>query len=226
MRQRLQISYEYQKSGQVAKREDGQVDSAPDRKLPRMGRGEWYNPSMPVDIRLNYDNLCLLPNDGKRYEIIDGELFVSPSPNVLHQLVVTQLTIFLGRFLNDHPLGRVYVAPLDVLFSHFDVVEPDILYVSKARSAILTKQNVQGSPDLVVEVLSPSTEKVDRTTKLKVYARYGVEEYWIIDPDGISAEIYRRESSGLELAATLRAEESLASPLFPGFSLPLQNLVE
>src|ERR1700687_3662777 len=113
---------------------------------------------MPVDIRINYDDLCLLPNDGKRYEIIDGELFVSPSPNVLHQLVVTQLTFFLAHFLKDHPLGRVFVAPLDVLFSHFDVVEPDILYISKARSAILTKQNVQGSPDLVVEVLSPSTE--------------------------------------------------------------------
>ncbi len=181
---------------------------------------------MPVDIRLTYDDYCLLPNDGKRYEIIEGELFVTPSPNFSHQIVVTRLTRYLSAFVEDNRLGLVFVSPFDVVFSQFDVVEPDILYVSKARSSVLTEKNVQGSPDLVVEVLSPSTAKIDRTTKLKLYARFGVEEYWIIDPEGPAAEIYRREKESLELAAKLEGKDLLTSPLFPGFSLPLQKLVE
>ena len=181
---------------------------------------------MPVDIRLTYEDFCLLPNDGKRYEIIEGELFVTPSPNFLHQIVVTDLTYYLSAYLKAHPLGRVIVAPFDVVFSQFDVVEPDILYVSKARASVLTRKNVQGSPDLVVEVLSQSTAKIDRTTKLKLYARSGVEEYWIIDPEGPSAEIYRREKGSLELGVKLGVKDSLISPLFPGFNLPLLKLVE
>jgi len=181
---------------------------------------------MPVDIRLTYEDYCLLPNDGKRYEIIDGELFVTPSPNFLHQNVVTSLTYFLYSFLKNHPLGRVIVAPFDVVFSQFDVVEPDILYVSKARASVLTKKNVQGSPDLVVEVLSQSTAKIDQTTKLKLYARFGVEEYWIIDPEGPSAEVYRRAKGTLDLVQKLASADSITSPLFPGFNLPLQKLIE
>lgn len=181
---------------------------------------------MPVDIRLTYEDYCLLPNDGKRYEIIDGELFVTPSPNFLHQIVVTRLIFYLSAYLVEHPLGQVIVSPFDVVFSQFDVVEPDILYVSHARSSVLTKKNVQGSPDLLVEVLSPSTAKIDRTTKLKLYARFGVEEYWIIDPESPSAEIYRRAKATLDLTAKLDAKDSLTSPLFPGFSLALPKLVE
>jgi Uma2 family endonuclease len=106
------------------------------------------------------------------------------------------------------------------------VVEPDILYVSKSRAGVLTEKNIQGAPDLVVEVLSLGTVHADRTFKLKLYARYGVQEYWIIDPKGPFAEIYRRRKTGLDFAAKLRASDSLSSPLFPGFSLPLQRLVE
>lgn len=181
---------------------------------------------MPVDIRLNYEDYCLLPNDGKRYEIIEGELFVTPAPNFLHQTIVTNLIYFLSSFLRDHPLGRVLVSPFDVVFSQFDVVEPDILYVSNARASVLTEKNIQGSPDLVVEVLSQSTAKIDRTTKLKLYARFNVEEYWIIDPEGPSAEVYRRAKEGLDLAEKLAAKDSITSPLFPGFNLGLQKLIE
>ena len=181
---------------------------------------------MPVDTRLTYDDYCLLPNDGKRYEIIDGELFVTPSPQSAHQRVVTRLTRYLSAYVEDHQLGEVFVSPFDVVFSRHDVVEPDVLYISKARSSALTKKNVQGAPDLVVEVISSTTAKVDRSTKLKLYARFGVEEYWIIDPEKPSAEIYRRQPGGLELASTLGAEDSLRSPLLPGFGLPLRKLVE
>ncbi len=180
---------------------------------------------MPVDIRLTYDDFCLLPNDGKRYEIIDGELFVTPAPMSAHQRVVTRLTSFLFQFLEEHQLGEVFVSPFDVVFSIHDVVEPDILFISKARSSVLTEKNVQGAPDLVVEVLSPTTAKVDRLTKLKLYARFGVEEYWIIDPDKPSAEIYRRSEKGLEFGMSLAPDRSLTSPLLPGFNLPLKKLV-
>ena len=137
---------------------------------------------MPVDIRLTYEDYCRLPSDGKRYEIIDGELFVTPSPFRPHQRVVTRLTRYLSTFVEENELGEVFVAPFDVVFSRFDVVEPDLLYVSKGRLSVLTEKNVQGAPDLVVEVLSPSTAETDRTIKLKLYARYGVQEHWIIDP--------------------------------------------
>jgi Uma2 family endonuclease len=181
---------------------------------------------MPVDIRLTYEDYCLLPNDGKRYEIIDGELFVSPSPVEVHQRFVTNLAILLGTFVKNHRLGELYVAPFDVVFSQFDVVEPDLLYVSKERASVVGPANVQGAPDLVVEVLSESTEKADRATKLKLYARFGVKEYWILDPGACSAEIYRSQEAGLDLVEKLAPDDKLTSPLFPGFSLPLRNLAE
>jgi len=181
---------------------------------------------MPVDIRLTYEDYCRLPNDGKRYEIIEGELFVTPSPFRPHQRSVTRLTRYLSTFVQEDDLGEVFVAPFDVVFSRFDVVEPDLLYVSKERISVLTEKNVQGAPDLVVEVLSASTAETDRKIKLKLYDRFGVQEYWIIDPYGPSAEIYRRQKKGFDPVKTLGAADSLTSPLFPGFSLPLKDLVE
>src|SRR5438552_18973974 len=115
---------------------------------------------MPVDTRLTYEDYCLLSTDGKRHEIIDGEHFVTPSPLTLHQRVVTRLTYFLMAYLQAHPLGEVFVSPYDIVFSRFDVVEPDLLYISKERSGIITRKNVQGAPDLVVEVLSESTADI------------------------------------------------------------------
>jgi Uma2 family endonuclease len=181
---------------------------------------------MPVDTRLTYEDFCLLPDDGKRREIIEGDLFVTPAPRRLHQRVVTRLSRFLSGFVDDHQLGEVYVSPFDVVLSLFDVVEPDLVYFSNARQSVLTEMNAQGAPDLVVEVLSEGTEKRDRTIKLKLYGKSGVDEYWIIDPEGPAAEIYRRGEKGLELVARLSAAEALSSPMFPGFSLPLRRLTD
>jgi Uma2 family endonuclease len=181
---------------------------------------------MPIDTRLTYEDYCLLPNDGKRYEIIDGELFVTPSPLRQHQKVLANLLYYLTEFVKRRDLGEVYPAPLDVVFSEYDVVEPDILYVSRARASVMTEKNIQGAPDLVVEVLSPSTAQIDRTTKLKLYGRYGVAEYWVIDSMACSVEVYRLVPGGFELAAQLDSSQSLTSPLFPGLSLPLARLVE
>jgi Uma2 family endonuclease len=181
---------------------------------------------MPVDTRLTYDDFCLLPNNGRRYEIVEGDLIVTPAPRRLHQRIVTRLTRFLSGFVEDHQLGEVYVSPFDVVFSPFDVVEPDLVYFSNARESVLTEMNAQGAPDLVVEVLSETTEKTDRTIKLKLYGKFGVQEYWIIDPDSPSAEIYRRGEEGLDLAAKVTAAGALTSPMFPGLSVPLRELAE
>jgi len=151
---------------------------------------------------------------------------VTPSPQTPHQRAVIRLSARLWQFVDSHKLGEVFGAPFDVVFSEFDVVEPDLLYISNARANVLTNKNVQGAPDLVVEVLSESTARVDRSIKLKLYGKFGVQEYWIIDPQGPSAEIYRRGQEGLDLAAKLTAADALGSPLFPGFHLPLARLVE
>ena len=137
-----------------------------------------------------------------------------------------RLSVHLWQFVDSHELGEVFGAPFDVVFSEFDVVEPDLLYISNARANVLTNKNVQGAPDLVVEVLSESTARVDRSIKLKLYGKFGVQEYWIIDPNGPSAEIYRRGNEGLALVAKLSAGDALTSPMFPGFSVPLLKLTE
>ena len=181
---------------------------------------------MPVDTRLTYEDFCLLPEDGKRREIIEGELFVTPSPQTPHQRVVTRLISHLWYFVDKHKLGEAFTAPFDVVFSEFDVVEPDILFISSANASVLTGKNVQGAPDLVVEVLSETTARVDRSIKLKLYGKFGVQEYWIVDPQGPSAEVYRRGAEGLDLVARLSAADALSSPLLPGFSLVLSKLTE
>jgi Uma2 family endonuclease len=127
-------------------------------------------------------------------------------------------------FVEKTGVGEVYVSPFDVVFSLFDVVEPDIIYVSEERTALITEKNVQGAPDLVVEVLSETTAKTDRTIKLKLYARYGVQEYWLIDPEACSAEIYRRQGPSLELAAALGPSDALTTLVLPSFSVPLRRL--
>lgn len=180
---------------------------------------------MAVDTRLTYEDYCLLPNDGKRYEIIEGELFVTPAPVPRHQRAVTRLTTRLATFVDNHALGEVFVSPIDVVFSDYDVVEPDVVFISRARAAIIKEKFVSGAPDLVVEVISETTAKVDRAAKLKLYARYGVQEYWIIDPGTQSAEIYMLQES-VKPIRQVRAEDSLTSRLLPGFNLPLRELFE
>ena len=123
------------------------------------------SPSDATDpgLKLTYDDFLLFPDDGKRHELIDGEHYVTPSPNLRHQEISGRLYLLIGTWLQDHPVGRIFYAPLDVLFSRFDVVEPDLLYVSNERvPALLSGQYVTGAPDLVVEIASPGTRKARR----------------------------------------------------------------
>ncbi|MEQ1856690.1 MAG: Uma2 family endonuclease [Longimicrobiales bacterium] len=128
---------------------------------------------------------------GTRYEIIDHELYVTPSPGRRHQGIVTHLVSLLHTFVRAHGLGQVFVSPFDVLFAEGDYLEPDILFVRKSRADIVTERGIEGPPDLVIEVLSPSTASRDRGIKLERYRLYGVPEYWVIDPDHRMVEVWR-----------------------------------
>ena len=178
-------------------------------------------------LKLTYDDFVLFPDDGKRHELIDGEHYVTPSPNIRHQQIQGDLFGLIWSYLQVHPVGRVFTARLDVLFSDYDVVEPDLLYVSNIRaSEVLTPTNVRGAPDLVVEIGSPSTRKRDETIKRHLYERSGVSEYWIVDPDIDVVRVYRRERDVFDRAVELSREggDVLTTTLLPGLEMPLARI--
>src|SRR5512139_1468563 len=143
-------------------------------------------------VRLTYDDFLLFPDDGKRHELIDGEHYVTPSPNLRHQEIAGRLYLALGNWLATHPVGRVFFAPLDIAFTRFDVVEPDLLFVSKSRDAgWLNEKNATGA-DLVIEIGSPATRRRDQTIKRDLYERTEVQEYWFVDPDQNRIHVHRK----------------------------------
>jgi Uma2 family endonuclease len=197
-----------------------------DVKIPTMPREERVKPAAPRALKLTYEDFVNFPNDGKRHEIIDGEHYVTPSPNAKHQVVLGNLYLSIGNYLRGRSIGIAFLAPFDVVFSNFDVVEPDLLYISRDRLAVLTEAHVRGAPDLVVEILSPGTRRTDERTKLKLYERFGVQEYWIVDPKNSVVKIYRRIGDEFGTASELSAaaDEALTTPLLPGWSAPLEEV--
>lgn len=186
--------------------------------------GDMVNPSR---TKLTYDDLLLLPDDGLRHELMDGEHYVTPSPNTRHQRILGTLYWSLRSHLAEHPAGEAFLAPFDVVFGPFDVVEPDLLYVSAGRHQhIVTDKNVQGSPDLVVEIGSPSTQSRDQTLKRRLYERQDVLEYWMIDPVPERIHALRRSGGGFgaPIDLTRAAGDVLTTPLLPEFALPLARL--
>lgn len=141
--------------------------------------------------RWSYAEFARLPDDGNRHEIIDGELHVTPAPRPAHQSVVGELTTRLSAFVRDHGLGWILPGPVDVLFAEGDYLEPDLVFVRRERLQVVTERGIEGAPDLVVEVASPSTARADRGIKRERYARFGVPEYWVVDADSRSVEVYR-----------------------------------
>lgn len=179
------------------------------------------------DARLTYDDLARMPDDGMRHEIIEGVLYVTPSPIARHQRLVMRLSVAIANFLEVNAgIGEVFAAPFDVVFTRFDVVEPDLLFVADDQRSILTEANAQGAPALVVEVLSPGTKKRDLGVKRDLFDRGGVREYWIVDPEANSITIYRRGHDGrLTKAQSLPSDaDAIRTPLLPGFSLSLDRL--
>ncbi len=191
------------------------------------GKDEMPTSARP-DTRFTYDDFLLFPEDGKRHELIDGEHYVTPSPNTRHQELVGRLHLAIGGFLRAHrTLGRVFLAPFDVVLSYHDVVEPDLLFIAGDQIDILTDKNVQGAPALVIEIMSRGTRKRDEQIKRRLFDRTGVREYWLVDPELDLVKIYRRTTPGsFERAAELTAEDeaTLTTPLLPGLALPLAEL--
>jgi Uma2 family endonuclease len=180
-------------------------------------------------VRLTVDDLRRLPDDGLRHELIDGEHYVSPAPKTKHQRISGQIFGQMYVYLKEHPLGTIYYAPLDVVLSKNDCVEPDLLYVSRERAARMTEDYLEGAPDLVVEILSPSTKHADRGVKYHLYEHFRVPEYWIIDPENEVVKVYRREEGGFLLSAELSRRggtsvPQLSTPLLPGFELSLDEI--
>jgi len=178
-------------------------------------------------VKLTYDDFVLFPDDGLRHELIDGEHYVTPSPTRKHQKVLGNLHLLVGHWLRDHPVGELFLAPFDVVFTPSDVVEPDLLYVSRERAAkILTDANVQGVPELVVEIGSPSTRRRDETIKRRLYERAGVSEYWVVDSELDVVRVYRREAERFARPVELSTEagDVLTTTLLPGLALQLVDI--
>lgn len=167
-----------------------------------------------------------LYGDDNRYELIGGELIVSTAPRFIHQLLITRLAGILSNYLKHNSLGEFVVAP-GVILSENDAVIPDAIFMSHQRvKELLINDKILGAPELVVEILSPgkSNFERDRKTKLNLYSRYPVEEYWIVNPMKKQIEIFRSTEHGLRPTETLNEQDALISPLFPEFSLSLAEL--
>ena len=178
--------------------------------------------------KFTYDDLVLFPDDGRRHELIDGEHYVTPSPNLRHQELVGRLYFEIELHLRQHrERGRVFTAPLDIVFTRWDVVVPDVLFVAGDQFDILTEKNIQGAPALVIEVLSPWTRRADEHAKRRLFDRGGVREYWLVDPEASAVTVVRRMADGAFATAaplTRDSGDTLTTPLLPGFSLPLDVL--
>ena len=178
-------------------------------------------------MKLTYDDFVLFPDDGKRHELIDGEHYVTAAPNTKHQQVSMDLTFLLRSWLEDHPVGRLFAAPYDIVLSQFDVVEPDLIYLSNERAAeIMTTLHLRGAPELVVEIGSPSTRQRDETIKRHLYAKTGVSEYWFVDPELDIVRVYRREGEQFARPQELSREagDTLHTPLLAGLALSLDRI--
>ena len=197
-----------------------------DGTMSRMAGAERSTP--PRSVKLTYDDFVQFPDDGMRHELIDGEHFVTPSPNPRHQRILGSLYLEIGNHLKAHPIGEVFFAPLDVVISNIDVVEPDLLYMSRERAAqVLVPEHVQGAPELVVEIASKSTRKRDETIKRALYEHAGVSEYWVVDPEIDVVRVYRNSAEGYSRPIELRRDsaDTLTTALLPGLTIPLDVIV-
>ena len=182
-----------------------------------------YNLTMGISTKFTHADLLVMPYDGKRREIIDGEIFVTPSPRFRHQVISRRICGAFLKYLEAHPIGELAYAPMDVILSEYDVLEPDLLFVLNEHRPII-EDWVRGAPDLVIEILSPTTQAIDRGPKLKVYARFGIPEYWIVDPEKNAVEVYRLEERTYRLAQIVQGQETLTSPLLAGFALAVDEV--
>lgn len=170
-----------------------------------------------------YADYCQLP-DGAPYQLIGGRLILTPSPTTYHQMISAQLEFALMDFVKEHTLGIVLHAPIDVYFNQTETYQPDIIFISRDRMNIIEPKRINGAPDLVVEILSPATAYYDLRHKFRVSERYGVKEYWIVDPEESSIEVFIREGEKLSLSQRLEERGQVTSSLLQGLTVSLESI--
>lgn len=174
-------------------------------------------------LKITYDDYLRLPEDG-RYEVLEGDLLMTPSPVTYHQVICTNLLLILGNHIRKELLGRIFVAPYDVVLSKYNVVQPDLIFVSRHREHIIGEKNIQGAPDMVVEVLSPGTRERDEKIKMKIYAKYGILEYWIVDPDNKKVAVYCWSKEGYHRQGSFSETETFTTELLPGLLVQCKDI--
>jgi Uma2 family endonuclease len=178
-------------------------------------------PHAPPLTVAEYKNL---PETGPRYQLIEGDLYMAPAPNRFHQDISRNLEVAFANYLSANPIGVLYNAPFDVYLTQTDVFQPDLLIVLNENRRILTEAGAEGAPDFVVEILSPKTRHLDLVNKKRIYARVGVKELWIIDPDQKEVAVYRFDQDPAESVAIVGDQEEIASPLLPGLAIGLPEI--
>lgn len=180
-------------------------------------------PAIVEKKRYTYEDYLKTP-EGERYELIEGELLMTPSPVTRHQRISGKLELELRKFVTENNLGEVFDAPYDVYLDNENVVQPDILFISKERLNIIGEKNIQGAPDLVIEIISENTAYRDLVKKKKLYARFGVEEYWIVIPGEESIEIYILKNNIYNHYKTCSKDDTLESPCFKDLKIDLKRI--
>ena len=188
-----------------------------------MLRAEPVSQNSPATTRLTYEDYLKTPDD-ERYELLDGALIVPPAPNTAHQSVQAELGWRMARFIREGGLGHLFFAPTDVVLSRTDVVQPDLLFISSQRAHIIAPANIQGAPDLIVEIRSESTAERDESFKRQLYANFGVKEYWLVDPEAATISILLLGEYGYDEAATYTLGQTLTSPMLDGLLINLDDL--
>lgn len=178
-------------------------------------------PKTSREILTYQDYLTFPDGDGIKKEIIEGELFMSPAPSIKHQLILRDLAILLHNYIKQHDLGELFFAPCDVVFSNINVMQPDILFISKSNFHILTELNIKGAPDLIVEIVSPSSKDTDRIYKKNVYQKFGVKEYWLVDPNEETVEIWVLKNKNFHLYCRASKDQKIESQLLQGLQIEL-----
>jgi Uma2 family endonuclease len=171
--------------------------------------------TIAVDNRVTAEDYRALPEGGQQYQLIEGDLYMSPAPNRFHQDISRNIGLIIGNYLVAHPIGKVYNAPFDVYLNNDNVFQPDFVFVARQNYGVLTDAGVEGIPDLVIEILSPGTAKLDRNLKQRVYAQCGVKEMWLVDPDVTTVAVYYLQQNPTQPAAVYSTADQFTSSFFP-----------
>ena len=175
---------------------------------------------------VTYDDYRHLPDDGKQYQIIGGELHMTPAPSTIHQRISRNLFRMIDNCVTEKNLGEVLFAPVVVILSMTDIVQPDLIFVDKSRQNIITKKNIVEAPDLIVEIISEYTETLDRVKKKELYEQNRVKEYWLVDPENRQIDLYVLEEQALILKSSTGMGQPITSALLHGCDFPVDKVFE